>query len=184
MCSVPAWATIVSPDRIPNCRERLAEPGRKPDQWKGKRVVGSTDEAPALGTRPSPLGLARPEDFPWRQKEMRTHVVPLAGAAAYCPGHSPPPRTSGGPDDISLGWLRAHRCLTVLAPDWPLRAVVWRRPGVCLSGSPEAETSAGYVVGGSALSCGRRRKPLSLSGLDLPPQDAHPVSCLSSLRPS
>lgn len=139
---------------------------------------------------PPSLGLGWPEDVPWRQKEPRTHVVPLVGAAALCPGHAPLPRASGGPGDIPLGWLRALR---YLSKRW-LRTGRWEllpgeagrlfaagtrgRLGAGRPGSPahrrskpgQGVSSEGLcsclpVVGGNHS---RHR------GLDGPPRGAHP----------
>lgn len=180
-----------------NLRERLAEPGREADQRKGwESGCGSL----RMRSPPPSLGLGWPEDVPWSQKEPRTHVVSLAGAAALCPSYAPLPRASGGPGDIPLGWLRALRCLNkrwLRTGRWELlpgegRASVRRGDARQARGGPprepgsqKAETWAGCVVGGSLLCLpvvggnhSRHR------GLDRPPRGAHPLSCLGSLGPS
>lgn len=114
---------------------------------------------------PPSLGLGWPEDVPWRQKEPRTHVVPLAGAAALCPGHAPLPRASGGPGDIPLGWLRALRYLSkrwLRTGRWELLPGEAGRLFAREPGSQKEQTWAGCVVGGSLLlssSCWRKPLP-------------------------
>lgn len=53
-------------------------------------------------------GSARPPDVPSAPKEPQARREPLEGAAAHWPGHAPP-RVSGGPGDIPVGWLRVCR---------------------------------------------------------------------------
>ena len=154
MCSVPTWATfgLSGSDPELNLRERPAEPGREADQREGwESGCGSL----RMKSPPPSLGLGWPEDVPWRQNEPRTHVVPLAGAAAFCPGHAPLPRASGGPGDIPLGWLRALLCLNRVGSRVAAGSCCLGRAGRPLAAGTRGRLGAGRP--GSPAH--RRRKP-------------------------